>query len=293
MDWNELVIVTSNEAIEAVSNILMEEGAGGVQIDDQDPQAVRVITYFTADSPLNELLPKLKEKVHGLKEFGINPEPGQVFLTNIGTDTWRDKWKEYYQPIRVTRYLTIVPQWIEYEPQHPDEQLIVLDPGRSFGTGDHPTTRLTLHALEATMLGGETVIDVGTGSGILSIAARYLGAQQIVASDVADEALAVAATNFSLNGMTDDIVLEKRDLVHGLDLQADIVAANILPEFLLPLIPQVHKNLRPTGKLILSGIIMEKENEIVTALNAAGFQVEEKITDGKWLALVAHNTLNS
>ena len=185
-----------------------------------------------------------------------------------------------------------MPQWIEYEPQHPDEQLIVLDPGRSFGTGDHPTTRLTLHALEATMLGGETVIDVGTGSGILSIAARYLGAQQIVASDVADEALAAAATNFALNGMTDDIVLEKRDLVHGLDLQADIVVANILPEFLLPLIPQVHKNLRPTGKLILSGIIMEKENEIVTALNAAGFQVEEKITDGKWLALVAHNTLN-
>ena len=162
MDWTELVVETTNEAIDAVTNILMENEAGGVQIDDDDLNDVRIITYFPANVNVAEKVPELEMQIKGLSQFGIDPGKAAVKLSDVNDDSWRDVWKKYYHPVRITRYLTIVPSWEDYQPENADEKVIWLDPGRAFGTGTHPTTRLALLALEKEIRGSESMIDVGT-----------------------------------------------------------------------------------------------------------------------------------
>lgn len=287
MEWNRLTVTTSNEAVAAVSNLLMEKKAGGIQIEDSDPKAVKVITYFPADAAVAELISELREEVKGLASFGLNPGAAKVELDDVGQDSWLDTWKKYYHPVRLTRFLTIVPQWTDYESQQKGEIELILDPGRSFGTGNHPTTKLTLQAVESVVRGGESLIDVGTGSGILAIAARKLGAGSIHAYDVDENALTAAKQNFKLNQINQDVDLHANDLLKGIDLHVDLILANILPQFILPLIPQVKNCLNPKGHFITSGIINAKMPEIEKKLAENGFKVDEVLSDGKWNAIIA------
>ena len=178
MEWTELVVETTLEASDAVVEILMQNGAGGVQFDDENGNDdLKIITYFPESKPVVELSRDLKQKVLGLADFGLNPGKANVFVKTNDDASWVDAWKKYYHPVRVTRYLTIVPSWEEYVPQSADEQVTLLDPGKAFGTGTHPTTKLALLGLESAIRGGDKMIDVGTGSGVLSIAACKLGAK--------------------------------------------------------------------------------------------------------------------
>lgn len=289
LDWIKLAITTTNEASEAVINLLLENGAGGVQIEDeQDLDNIVLATYFQADSPLNELTSELEQKIKDLSRFGLEPGQAKVELATLDDANWIDVWKKYYHPVRLTRYLTIVPSWEGYTPVDQDEKVIVLDPGRAFGTGTHPTTRLALQALETVIRGGETLIDVGTGSGVLSIAARYLGVGPIFAYDVDEVAVSAAKENFELNQMTKDIVLAPNDLLSGIDQKVDLITANILAEIIEPLIPQAVTCLRPGGIFITSGIIKDKKDQIVTKLTAHGFVVDQILNMKDWYAVISH-----
>jgi ribosomal protein L11 methyltransferase len=161
-----------------------------------------------------------------------------------------------------------------------------LDPEMAFGTGSHPTTALMLQLLEAYIRGGEQMIDVGTGSGILAIAARRLGVSAVLATDVDDIAVANAEANLALNPV-DQITVQANDLLTGITTQADIVCANILAEVLVPLIPQVPSVLKPGGVCLLSGIYYDKEATIKESLAAAGLTVVEERRRGEWLAFAA------
>lgn len=288
MDWIKLTVTTTNEASEAVINLLMENGAGGVEIDDSDLSQVELATYFQAQAGLVELLPELEQKIAQLREFGLDPGKGTVKLAELDDDSWADVWKKYYHPIRLTRYLTIVPSWESYTPETTDEKVIKLDPGRTFGTGTHPTTKLALQALETVVRGGETMIDVGTGSGVLSIAAKYFGVAQIAAYDVDAEAVKAAEENLALNGMQDAITVGANDLLAGIKTKVGLITANILAEIIVPLIPQAYECLKPGGIFITSGIIADKKDLIVSEIEAKGFVIDQILNIKDWYSIIAH-----
>lgn len=288
MDWIKLTVTTTNEASEAVINLLMENGAGGVEIDDSDLSQVELATYFQAQAGLVELLPELEQKIAQLREFGLDPGKGTVKLAELDDDSWADVWKKYYHPVRLTRYLTIVPSWESYTPGSTDEKVIKLDPGRAFGTGTHPTTKLALQALETVVRGGETMIDVGTGSGVLSIAAKYFGVEQIAAYDVDVEAVKAAEENLALNGMQDAITVGANDLLAGIKTKVELITANILAEIIVPLIPQAYECLKPGGIFITSGIIVDKKDLIVSELEAKGFVIDQVLNIKDWYSIIAH-----
>ncbi|MBU7447635.1 MULTISPECIES: 50S ribosomal protein L11 methyltransferase [Lactiplantibacillus] len=310
MKWTEVTVSTSNEAVEAVSNILMEVGASGVKIDDAlDYQNLKpdrygeiidldtiphvtsgaqVSAYYPETVFVPEILPTIKQRVSQLSDFGLNPAPNEVSMTALSDEDWATAWKKYYHPVRVTRYLTIVPSWEDYQPAQSGELVLRLDPGRAFGTGTHPTTKLCLQALETVINGGEHLIDVGTGSGVLSIAAKAMGVGAVEAYDLDDVAVASAQTNLDLNPVAKDVKVAANDLLAGIDTQADIIVANILAEIIIPLVPQARQNLKRGGYFITSGIIDDKFQTVLTALTDAGFQIAQHTQMGDWHGIVAY-----
>ncbi|GIP69194.1 50S ribosomal protein L11 methyltransferase [Lactiplantibacillus pentosus] len=310
MKWTEVTVSTSNEAVEAVSNILMEAGASGVKIDDAlDYQnlkpnryseiidldtiphvtsGVQVSAYYPETVFVPEILPTIKQRVSQLSDFGLNPAPNEVSMTALSDEDWATAWKKYYHPVRVTRYLTIVPSWEDYQPAQSGELVLRLDPGRAFGTGTHPTTKLCLQALETVINGGEHLIDVGTGSGVLSIAAKTMGVGAVEAYDLDDVAVASAQTNLDLNPVAKDVKVAANDLLAGIDTQADIIVANILAEIIIPLVPQARQNLKRGGYFITSGIIDDKFQTVLTALTDAGFQIAQHTQMSDWHGIVAY-----
>ncbi|PRO79850.1 50S ribosomal protein L11 methyltransferase [Lactiplantibacillus pentosus] len=310
MKWTEVTVSTSNEAVEAVSNILMEAGASGVKIDDAlDYQNLKpdrygeiidldtiphvtsgaqVSAYYPETVFVPEILPTIKQRVSQLSDFDLNPAPNEVSMTALSDEDWATAWKKYYHPVRVTRYLTIVPSWEDYQPAQSGELVLRLDPGRAFGTGTHPTTKLCLQALETVINGGEHLIDVGTGSGVLSIAAKAMGVGAVEAYDLDDVAVASAQTNLDLNPVAKDVKVAANDLLAGIDTQADIIVANILAEIIIPLVPQARQNLKRGGYFITSGIIDDKFQTVLTALTDAGFQIAQHTQMGDWHGIVAY-----
>lgn len=201
MDWTELSIMTTSEAVEAVANILMAYGATGVSIEDAkdfeklkpgrygdhgeivDPkdlthirQGAIVSAYYPNNQHIDDQADQIATRVRGLAKFDLNPGPAEVHLTPVVNQDWQTAWEKYYHPVSISRFITIVPSWEDYQPKSTQEKIVRLDPGMAFGTGTHPTTRLSLQALEMVMQGGESILDVGTGSGVLSIAAKLMGA---------------------------------------------------------------------------------------------------------------------
>ncbi|MFC6171323.1 50S ribosomal protein L11 methyltransferase [Loigolactobacillus jiayinensis] len=309
MEWTEVKVLTATEAVEAVANILMEAGATGVQINDSadfkpesmgpfgeifDPSkhphienGAEVSAYYPETIFLPEILPTIKQRVSHLVDFGLAIGANQVTTAAVDEGAWATAWKKYYHPVRVTRYLTVVPSWEKYQPQQTDEQLIILDPGMSFGTGTHPTTKLALQALETTIRGGETLLDVGTGSGVLSIAAKQLGVGRVLAYDLDDVAVRAAASNLALNPVAADVTVSANNLLTNITQKADIIVANILAEIILPLIPQAQPLLNPNGYLILSGIIADKVASIKQSLVAADLTIVQVLNEGDWYGIIA------
>ncbi|MEO2790357.1 50S ribosomal protein L11 methyltransferase [Lacticaseibacillus paracasei] len=307
-DWTALTVTTTTEAIEAVSNILMEAGAVGIQIKDAadfkketvdahgtwfDPKTVphlasgaQVIGYFDPATSLVEQRDDIATRVRGLAQFGLDPGAATVTLADVRQADWANVWKQYYHPLRVSRFLTIVPKWEHYTPQQAGELQLTLDPGMAFGTGTHPTTQLMLSLLESVIRGGETMIDVGTGSGILAIAAERLGVGDILATDVDEIAVRNAEANIKLNPVS-HITVIANDLLKGITLSADLIVANILAEVLVPLIPQVRPRLKAHGHFLLAGIIANKATLIIRTLEDNGFSIAQRREAGGWVALDA------
>lgn len=313
MDWTAITVVTSSEAVETVSYILTDEGAQGVQIEDaadfkklkpgkygshgeiadlatipHRQHGAAVTGYFPQSTFVPELLPTIQQRVAKIRDYGLNPEPNKVTAATVDNQQWATVWQKYYHPLRVTDQLTIVPQWEDYTPTSSAEKLIYLDPGMAFGTGTHPTTRLMLEALEKVVHGNEYLIDVGTGSGVLSIAAKQLGVGKIDAYDIDEVAVRSAKKNLALNPVAQDVHVGVNSLLDGITVQADIIVANILAEIIVPLIPQAYRNLKPGGLLLLSGIIDDKAALIREQLDSQGLIIDDEQTMKDWHGMIAH-----
>ncbi|WP_462412267.1 50S ribosomal protein L11 methyltransferase [Neobacillus sp. Marseille-QA0830] len=310
MKWSEISIHTTNEAIEPISNILHEAGASGVVIedpfeltkerqdqfgeiyqlnpDDYPEEGVIVKAYLPINSFLGETVEAIKESINNLILYNIDIGLNQVTISEVHEEEWATAWKKYYHPVKISKRFTIVPTWEIYEPVSSDELIIELDPGMAFGTGTHPTTVMCIQALERTVQQGDRVIDVGTGSGVLSIAAAMLGAEDVRAFDLDEVAVTQARLNIKLNKVHDRVTIGQNNLLDGVqEKSADLIVANILAEVIVRFTEDAARVIKPGGHFIASGIIQQKKEQVKQALSEVGFELVETIAMEDWVALIA------
>ncbi|MBR2099592.1 MAG: 50S ribosomal protein L11 methyltransferase, partial [Firmicutes bacterium] len=207
-------------------------------------------------------------------------------VTRVDDEDWLHKWEEYFMPTKITDRLVVKPAWREYGAKE-GENVITIDPGLAFGTGTHATTFLTLRLMEKYLQPGETVLDVGSGSGILSVGAVMLGASRVWAVDLFDDAVQSTKKNAALNGCEEKIDAFQGDLTKGLDVKADLVCANLMADLVKMLSKDVAKHLKGRGFYLSSGILDEKEEEVSGAIRNAGFEIVETIHADGWCAICA------
>jgi ribosomal protein L11 methyltransferase len=309
MKWSEISIHTTHEAVEAISNILHEAGAGGVVIedpydlikeredwfgevyelnpDDYPEEGVIIKAYLPVNSFLGETVEEIKQAINNLLLYDIDIGKNKITISEINEEEWATAWKKYYNPVKISEKFTIVPTWEVYEPVSSDELIIELDPGMAFGTGTHPTTVMCIQALEKYVKPGDTVIDVGTGSGILSIAAAMLGAKSVRALDLDPVAVDSAKLNVKLNKVQHIVTVSQNNLLDHIDERANIIVANILAEIILRFVDDAYRLLEKDGYFITSGIIQAKKQEVKDGLTAAGFVIEETLVMEDWVAFIA------
>jgi ribosomal protein L11 methyltransferase len=303
--WLEVSLTVDGELAEAVADVLARFAPNGVMteqgvkfVNDEDEGTatgpINVRAYIPVDEQIEETRHKLEEALYYLGM--IQPLPAAIF-TPIANQNWMEAWKVHYKPILVGEHLVIVPAWMD-SPE-PDRIAIKIDPGMAFGTGTHPTTQLCLGLIEKCLkdlrdlkdIGGVTVIDVGCGSGILSIAALKLGATAALGVDIDPESARNSRENAEVNGIKQELLLgvgSVKDVIEGKFAlrTANLVVANILAPVIIRLFDHgLADLLAPEGVLILSGILQEQVQGVVDAAYARGLLMNEKRQMGDWVAL--------
>ena len=311
MKWLELKLDTSPAGLDPVSQLLEEQGITGLVIDDegdfrdflehnhqywdyvdeelmQEKQGLCRITFYLSDDPEGyHRLAQVRMALSQLK--AAHPEYAPLLLTmnNLEDADWENNWKQFYKPMEIGERLIVVPEWEQANTQ--GRIPLILNPGLTFGTGSHATTRLCLTALEETIHGGERVLDLGCGSGILSIAALRLGAEHAFACDIDEKCVEVAYENAALNGIGKDRytvlvgdVLSNGALRETLGGGYDVVVANIVADVIIGLAPMVRQFLKPGGLFLCSGIIDTRAGEVADALRQNGWEIETTRSSEGW-----------
>ena len=300
MEWTDIRLTVAKadaEQAEAVATMIAE---GGIYIEDYSDIEQQVAEIAHVDLIEQELLDKPRDTViiHMYLEPSAQPAetlaliearmegagiPYTVELEKVEQEDWQNGWRKYYHPMEIGRHLAVVPSWQEYET---DRVKLMLDPGLAFGTGGHETTSLCLEALDQLVRGGERVLDIGTGSGILAIAALKLGAAQAEGVDIDPVAVRTAGENAALNGVADRLTVLVGDLSDKASGQYQIITANIVANAIMALAPAVPGLMAEGGVFIASGIIDTRKEEVIAALQAAGLKVQEVKEKRGWECIV-------
>lgn len=301
MNWHEVAVTVSAEGEEAVADLFYKLGCPGVSVED--PELLQsyiesgswdyhtfgevaltgtsvVKGYVPEDEDLSAKLAELDQGLRLLLEL-FPSWVVQVKGITLTEEDWATAWKAYYKPVRVGEHLLIKPTW-EDAPVKAGDIVLELDPGMAFGTGTHPTTTLCLEMLEKIVQSGMKVFDLGTGSGILAIAAARLGAR-VEAVDLDKVAVEVARENVALNGVSESVAVVHGNLGQVLTGQADIVVANIIADVIIRLLPELKKLLAAGGEFLASGIIDVRADEVEAELQAAGLEIVERTEDSGWI----------
>lgn len=322
MKYIEFRIHASKQGIEQVTAMLMTKGIDQLVINDpSDMEDILdkkneygwdyiedslkdnldrepTVSAFFEDTPENrELVQQLKIAVMMLKSkemegiFGWDADLGRLYAEDIIVDdeAWKDKWKENFKPVKITERLVVKPTWEEYQASA-GEVVIQIDPGMAFGTGTHETTSLCLKMLERYL--GENpadkkVLDVGCGSGILSIGAALLGCADVLGIEIDEDAVKVAEENVALNQVQDRVRIMQGNLTEGIDFKADVLVANLMADLVITLAERAGAHLKKGGVFLSSGILLGKKDKVSAALEAAGFEITEIAEDGEWCAIAA------
>lgn len=308
MDYKKITIYSDPQAEEMLIGVLLSEGAAGTQVeggeipdvsgldyideDDFGSDVFSVSAYFPVSVNLNEKLQSIEERLSVLKRSMPDSDLGdlRVESSDVYEADWANEWKKYFHAQKVSDYIVIKPSWEDYK-DGSDETVIELDPGMAFGTGSHETTRMCIEFIEEYMEPGSKVIDVGCGSGILSIAAAKLGASSVLALDIDPVAVSVAKENVDKNGVGDRVDVISSDITSDVPVKKeyDIVLANIIADVIIKLNDSVGALIKKSGMYICSGIIKERLSDVVESLESHGFRVIELKEMGEWCAVVCKN----
>ncbi|MDY3298877.1 50S ribosomal protein L11 methyltransferase [Selenomonas sp.] len=286
MKWSEVSIEAEARETDLVAACFYDVEATGVVIEDLPDGRVMVRAYLPVDDALDGRIEAFRAGIAALADAdGFDAAACPITSRIVQDSDWENNWKAYFHTQRVGKHIVIQPSWEEYTPLAGDV-VLRLDPESAFGTGTHPTTAMCLRALESLVRGGETVFDVGTGSGVLAIAAAKLGAGKVVAKDYARASAEVAAKNVAENGVQETIETGVSDLLATFDGQAELVVANIIADIIIRLFDELDAHLAPHGRLLASGIIDERVADVTEAAVAHGFVLEDMSTDAGWAAMV-------
>ena len=306
-NWIEITIHTTNEASEIVESILLDYGSTGVAIEDPTTLEENlhddfgtIVELSPADFPdvgvvvkgyINELNfdDETFNRFKGeLEQLGKNINIGEFFkieTTTIQDSDWENSWKDYFDILNIGEKFVIVPTWREYE-NNENKYVINIDPGMAFGTGGHETTSLCIKNLEKYVKPHDNIIDVGCGSGILSIAASYLTDGEIKAVDLDKLAVDVSRENFALNNLENRIVVEEASLLTKETKKYNVIVANILAHIIELMLDDAYNLLEDGGYYITSGIIKDKKDELLEKMLERGFKLVEETSDNEWYSFV-------
>ena len=314
MDWLELKIDTSHAGLDAVTDMLEQQGVTGVMIDDeadfqsflennrqywdyvdddllaQKKGVSRVTFYLERNEDAYGTVAAVRMAMSALKKDHPEYAPLLLTMADVADEDWENNWKQFYKPMEIGRRLLVKPSWEELEA--PTDRIVLqMDPGMVFGTGTHETTQLCLEMLDAQVQPGMRVLDLGCGSGILSIAALRLGAESAFACDIDEKCVDVAYENAALNGIEKDRytvrwgdVLTDAALRQEMGAGYDIVVANIVADVIMGLSPHVRPFLKPGGLFLCSGIIDDRAAEVLEKLKADGWDVFEQRSNEGWFS---------
>ena len=300
--WLELSVAADHEAVEAVSEILSRAAPGGTsvepaftlvdeglgaQLDVSRPAIVRAALPLTDPNAVKAAVDRAELELGHLQAFGLWPI-GELTARVVHEADWANAWKAHFPVLRIGRRIVIRPTWRRHRRQ-PDDVVLALDPGMAFGTGLHPTTRLCLAALEGfaergALTASARVLDVGSGSGILAIAAGLLGARRVLAVDVDPIAVQASRENARRNRLGRAIKAREGSVPTG-DGPFDLVLANLIAGLLVTLADPLVAEVRPGGTLLASGIFHDREPQVVEAFAARGLQLTNRWAEGDWVAL--------
>jgi ribosomal protein L11 methyltransferase len=283
--WHALEIEIARVAETAVAAQLWAAGTTGLEISEDSAEAVTLRAYFEAAPDAEKI------RAHILRALRLSDVPEAALRRmeplTIADQDWLAEWKKDYKPVAIGERLLIVPSWERDKVGETDRVVVQIDPGMAFGTGTHETTRGCLELLEKHWpppSGGGALLDVGTGTGILAIAAVKMAAgSRVVGFDIDPEAVAVANENAEINGVAEDIELEVNHLAAYHGQEFDVVLANLTADVIVPLSAEFPQVVKPGGTLIVSGILGEQGGEVKGALGEEGFEVIEEKPDGEWV----------
>lgn len=299
MDWTDLVIEVAQKEAEMAAAIVTGVSAGGLYIEDYADLEEQVLAIAHIDLIEQELLDRPRDvvKIH----IYLNQEESvaetldllqsrflaagigyQVSTSGVKQEDWENSWKKYFHPIEIGKRLVVVPSWEKYQG---DRVQLLLDPGMAFGTGTHETTFLCLELLDEIMQGGEKILDIGTGSGILAVAGLLLGAETALGIDIDPMSVKTADENARRNQVQDRFTVFVGDLAQKAEGQYQIITANIVADAIIRLAPAIPGLLEQGGTFIASGIILERAEEVAAAIQAVGLHLVEERRKGGWAAM--------
>ncbi|MCX7710421.1 MAG: 50S ribosomal protein L11 methyltransferase [Clostridia bacterium] len=306
MKWLEIKVKTTEEASDAVTEMLTSIGAGGVAIEDPNDirreiekpntldyaddeflknlgEDVVIKAYFPGEMNIAELSELIKEKISFIANF-LDVGEGYAGVQEVDDEDWATSWKKYYKPLHLSDRMVIKPSWEQYEKK--DQEIIIeMDPGMAFGTGTHETTRMCAQLLEEYIRKDNSVLDVGCGTGILAIIAAKLDSGEVTAVDIDEVAVKVTQENCRMNQVQEKIVSYKAELKDVAPKQYDIVIANIIANVIINIAELVPAYLKKEGYFLASGIIKERKDEVIETYTKQGFVCEKVIELGEWVAI--------
>ncbi|TCO80052.1 50S ribosomal protein L11 methyltransferase [Marinisporobacter balticus] len=309
MKWIEVKIKTTTEAVEAVANILYDAGVGGVVIEDpndlifkekesgdwdyvdesifeREYEGAIVKGYFPENGDLLDKIKLIEEHVEKIPQYNLDKGLGEVTTTEVYEEDWANEWKKYYKPKKIGDKVVIKPSWEPYEAAF-DELVIELDPGMAFGTGTHETTMMCIQNLEKYITNEHEVFDIGCGSGILSVAAAKLGAKKVIGVDLDEVAVTASKRNVLENGVDTKVEIKHGNLMDVIIGKADIVVANIIADVIIHLSSYISDFMKKDSVFIASGIILEKIDEVVKALEKNEMEILHIDRQGEWAVIVS------
>lgn len=309
MNWTEVKIKTTAELEDLVSSILYDAGATGLAIEDPrdilelskykenwdfvDPDLVNIESdeisikaYFSEEENVEEIIEEIKIRMKANPTIALGSN--EINIAVINDEDFADSWKKYYKPLRIGKNILIKPSWEECTLEE-DDILIELDPGMAFGTGTHETTMMCTEALEGYVKQGDTVYDIGCGSGILSIVAAKLGAKKVVGVDLDEVCVKVSKENTELNNVSDVVEIKNGNLLDVVEGKANIIVSNIIAEIIAKMTKDLKAYLKDNGIFITSGIIIEKIGLVEKALIENGFKILEIKKQNSWACIIATN----